>query len=76
MTNIAITAASGQLGRAIVDALTTKDSADTVIAIARTPDKARDLGVEVRQWDYAEAAGRPQQSWRDYFSPQKRETGQ
>lgn len=57
MTNIAITAASGQLGRAIVKALTTEDSADTVIAIARTPDNARDLGVEVRLGDYNDRAG-------------------
>jgi NAD(P)H dehydrogenase (quinone) len=57
MTTIAVTAASGQLGRAIVNALTANDSADTVIAIARNPDKARDLGVEVRQGDYTDRAG-------------------
>ena len=57
MTTIAITAASGQLGRAIVKALTTKNRTDIVIAIARTPDNARDLGVEVRKGDYTDRAG-------------------
>lgn len=57
MATIAVTAASGQLGRAIVKALTAEDGADTVIAIARTPDKARDLGVEVRPGDYDDRAG-------------------
>tara|TARA_R110001599_G_scaffold183562_1_gene376839 strand:+ start:2405 stop:3265 length:861 start_codon:yes stop_codon:yes gene_type:complete len=57
MTTIAVTAASGQLGRAIVNALTTNDRADTVISIARTPGKARDLGVEVRKGDYTDRAG-------------------
>lgn len=57
MTIIAVTAASGQLGRAIVKALTSNGSADRVIAIARIPDKARDLGVEVREGDYTDRAG-------------------
>lgn len=49
---IAVTAASGQLGRAIVRATTALIGNDNVIGIARTPAKARDLGVEVRQGSY------------------------
>ena len=49
---VAITAASGQLGRAIVDATSTLIGKNKVIAIARTPAKAQDLGVEVRQASY------------------------
>ena len=49
---IAITAASGQLGRAIVDATSTLIGKNNVVGIARTPAKARDLGIEVRQASY------------------------
>ncbi|MDN2481310.1 SDR family oxidoreductase [Vibrio agarivorans] len=51
---IAVTAASGQLGSAIVKAAVTLLSKDDVIALARTPDKAQHLGVEVRLGDYNE----------------------
>lgn len=57
MTTVAVTAASGQLGRATVRALTAKGGAEPVIAIARTPEKVRDLGVEVRKGDYDDRAG-------------------
>ncbi|PSW13342.1 NAD(P)-dependent oxidoreductase [Photobacterium rosenbergii] len=49
---IAVTAASGQLGAAIVKATVELTSKDDVIALARTPDKAKHLGVEVRPGDY------------------------
>lgn len=49
---IAITGATGQLGRFIVDKLKVKVPTDTIIALARTPDKAADLGVTVRAADY------------------------
>ena len=49
---IAVTAASGQLGHAIAKAATALIGRDKVIAIARTPAKAADLGVEVRQGSY------------------------
>ncbi|WOT04150.1 SDR family oxidoreductase [Shewanella youngdeokensis] len=49
---IAITAASGKLGAAIVKAAIGLTSKDNVIALARTPAKAMDLGVEVRPGDY------------------------
>jgi len=49
---IAITSASGQLGSAIVKALINEVSAENLIAIARTPEKAKRLGVKVRKGDY------------------------
>lgn len=49
---IAITAASGQLGAAIVRATVGLVGADDVIAVARTPANAQGLGVEVRPGDY------------------------
>ncbi len=45
---IAVTAASGQLAAAIAKACIAQLSADNVIALARTPQKAASLGVEVR----------------------------
>ncbi|MEM7511135.1 MAG: NAD(P)H-binding protein [Bacteroidota bacterium] len=49
---IAVTAASGQLGSAIVKALKELVVPESVIALARTPVKAEHLGVEVRRGDY------------------------
>ena len=49
---IAITAASGHLGTAIVRAASQLIGPDRVIAVARTPAKAQDLGVEVRPGSY------------------------
>lgn len=48
----AVTAASGKLGAAIVQALKSMHGAEAVVGLARTPDNARDLGVEVRPGDY------------------------
>ncbi|WED28742.1 SDR family oxidoreductase [Vibrio sp. DW001] len=50
---IAITAASGRLGSAIVEATVALTSKESVIALARTPEKAKHLGVEVRPGDYS-----------------------
>ena len=50
--NIAITAASGQLGSAIVKATGALLSNENVIGLARTPEKAKHLGVEIRPGDY------------------------
>jgi NAD(P)H dehydrogenase (quinone) len=47
---LAITAATGQLGRLAILALKARGAAP--IALARSPDKAADLGVEVRAFDY------------------------
>ncbi|GAL24736.1 conserved hypothetical protein-putative oxidoreductase [Vibrio variabilis] len=49
---IAVTAASGQLGAAIVKATAEVVSSENVVALARTPSKAEHLGVEVRSGDY------------------------
>jgi NAD(P)H dehydrogenase (quinone) len=49
---IAVTAASGKLGAAIVSATVSLIGADNVIAVARTPSRAEHLGVEVRAGDY------------------------
>lgn len=56
---IAITAASGQLGRLVLDALLAKTSATGVVAVVRNPAKAADLakrGIGIRLGDYAKPA--------------------
>ncbi len=50
---IAITGASGQLGRLVIDKLKAKVPASEIIALARDPKKAAELNVAVRQADYA-----------------------
>ncbi|WP_067474842.1 SDR family oxidoreductase [Nocardia amamiensis] len=55
---VAVTGASGQLGRLVVEALLREGSAQ-VVAIVRDPRKAADLaarGVDVREADYGDAA--------------------
>jgi NAD(P)H dehydrogenase (quinone) len=47
---IAITAATGHLGRLAIAALTARGASP--VALVRSPDKAADLGVEVRAFDY------------------------
>ena len=49
---IAVTAATGHLGRLAIDALKTRMPAGQIAALARDPAKAADLGVEVRAADY------------------------
>lgn len=49
---IAVTSASGQLGSSIVKDLIKEIGTANVVAIARTPEKAKHLGVEVRKGDY------------------------
>jgi NAD(P)H dehydrogenase (quinone) len=50
---IGITGATGQLGRLVIDRLKAKMPAKDIIALARSPQKASDLGVTVREGDYA-----------------------
>lgn len=50
---IAVTGSTGQLGRLIVEKLKSRHPAEDVIALARSPEKAADLGVAVRPFDYA-----------------------
>jgi len=56
---IAITGATGQLGRLVISSLLKKIPADDIIAIVRSVEKAKDisaLGVKVRQADYNQPA--------------------
>lgn len=53
---IAITGATGQLGRLVVATLKTRVDPATIVALARTPASGADLGVTVREADY----GRPE----------------
>lgn len=49
---IAVTGATGQLGRLVIESLKTKVAADSIVALVRNPEKAADLGVEARAFDY------------------------
>ncbi len=49
---VAITSASGQLGAAIVKQLIKQVPNHNIVAIARSPENAKSLGVEVRKGDY------------------------
>ncbi len=53
---IAITGATGQLGRLVVNQLKAKAPASTIVALVRTPSKAADLGVTARAADYSQPA--------------------
>lgn len=51
----AVTGATGQLGRLVIDALLARVPADQIVALVRRPDAASDLaarGVAVREADY------------------------
>ncbi|MCM2340737.1 SDR family oxidoreductase [Rhodoferax sp.] len=50
---IAITGATGQLGRLIVEKLKTRTTPSNLIALVRSPAKASDLGIAAREADYA-----------------------
>lgn len=49
---IAITGATGQLGRLVINKLKEKVSAENIVALARSVNKGADLGVELRAADY------------------------
>jgi NAD(P)H dehydrogenase (quinone) len=51
---IGVTGATGQLGRLVVEKLKEKVSADSIVALVRSPEKAADLGVEARAFDYSQ----------------------
>ncbi len=53
---IAVTGASGQLGRLTVDALRKRTGDDGVVALVRTPDKIGIAQVPTRTFDYDDAA--------------------
>jgi NAD(P)H dehydrogenase (quinone) len=52
---IAITGATGQLGRLALEMLKRQVPANDLIAVVRSPAKASDLGVRVREADYDQA---------------------
>ncbi len=49
---IAVTAVTGQLGASIAKALIAMNTGEPIIGLARTPDKAKGLGIEIRPGDY------------------------
>ncbi len=57
---IAITGATGQLGREVVAKLKSRTSSDNLIALVRTPEKAADLGIESRVFDYTKPEHLPE----------------
>lgn len=54
---IGITGATGQLGRLVVEKLKQRVNAENLVALVRTPEKAADLGVEAREFDYTKTGG-------------------
>lgn len=53
---IAITGATGHLGRLVVNKLKEKISPESIIALARSVEKAKDLKVQAREFDYEKPA--------------------
>lgn len=53
---IAVTGASGQLGRIVIEKLKQKVPADQIVALVRSPEKVQSLGVPARAADYAKPA--------------------
>jgi NAD(P)H dehydrogenase (quinone) len=51
---IGVTGATGQLGRLVVDKLKEKVATETIVALVRKPEKAAELGVEARAFDYTQ----------------------
>ncbi len=49
---IAITGATGQLGKIVVNKLKEKLASENIVALVRSVQKGNDLGVEVREGDY------------------------
>jgi len=52
---IGVTGATGQLGRLIVEKLKQKVGAGNLIALVRSPEKAVNLAIDARKFDYTEA---------------------
>ncbi|WP_076455581.1 SDR family oxidoreductase [Zobellia uliginosa] len=53
---IAVTGATGKLGRLVIEKLKERTAEANIVALARTPQKGKDLGVEVRPFDYGNLA--------------------
>lgn len=56
---IGVTGATGQLGRLVVEKLKERVSAESIVALVRTPAKAADLGIEAREFDYTKPESLP-----------------
>jgi len=54
---LAVTGATGQLGRLVIAALGQLGQSENVVALARSTSKAADLGVTVREADYSQPDG-------------------
>lgn len=52
---IGITGATGQLGRLVVEKLKERVADENLVALVRSPEKASDLGIEARAFDYEKA---------------------
>lgn len=52
MSLIAITGATGKLGRLVIEQLKNRVAASQIVALVRTPSKAANLGVTAREADY------------------------
>ena len=53
---IGVTSANGQLGSSIINHLKNECGSEKIIGLARTVEKAKKLGVEIRQGDYDQAS--------------------
>ena len=53
---IAVTGATGQLGRLVIEKLKAKTDTSEIVALVRNPEKAKDLGVALRTADYGKPA--------------------
>ena len=51
---IGITGATGQLGRLVVENLKSKVENSVIVGLVRSPEKASDLGIETRAFDYTQ----------------------
>ena len=51
---IGVTGATGQLGKLVVEKLKSRGVADSVVALVRNKEKASELGVESRTFDYTQ----------------------
>lgn len=49
---IGITGATGQLGRLVVEKMKQRVNSDNLVALVRSPEKAVDLGIDARPFDY------------------------
>ncbi len=54
---IAVTGSTGHLGNIVIEKLKQQLPNEDIVALARTPEKAKSLGVEVRQFDYTTNEG-------------------